>query len=352
MKNPNGFGTVYKISKKGRRKPWVAKVTVGWEIVTDKKTGKEKTKQITQPIGYFEEKNEALDALVLYRINPISPKASITLRGLYDEWSEAKFEYISKPTQDNYKAGWKYLAKFEKIKFKELRTAHLQSVIDQCRKKGMSRSTMEKIKAVATMLYDYAIQNDIINKNYAEFIKLPKTDKEEKEIFSDLELRTLEKHADTMEWVDTILILIYTGMRISEMFDLTKFNVNLEKKVIAGGIKTEAGKNRTIPIHPKIQKYIQKWYDKNGDYLICNSNGGRLHANNYRNRRYYPVLEKLEIRKLNPHCCRHTFASLLRKAGADTKSIQKLVGHAKYSTTADIYTHTDIEELKIAVNKI
>lgn len=351
MKNPNGFGTVYKISEKGRRNPWVAKVTVGWEIVIDK-TGKEKTKQITQTIGYFETKSEALDALVLHRVNPVSPKANIVLGALYEEWSEGKFEYISKSTKDNYKAGWKYLAKFEKIKFKELRTAHLQSVIDQCRRKDMSRSTMEKIKAVATMLYDYAIQNDIINKNYADYIKLPKIDKEEKEIFSDLELRTLEKQADTVDWVDTILILIYTGMRISEMFDLTKFNVDLENMVITGGIKTEAGKNRTIPIHPKIQKFIKKWYDKNGDYLICNINGGRLHANNYRNRGYYPALEKLKIRKLNPHCCRHTFASLLRNAGADTISIQKLIGHAKYSTTADIYTHIYLEELKTAINKI
>ncbi len=352
MKNPNGFGTVYKISKKGRRKPWIARVTVGWELVTNKKTGKEKLKQIYQTIGYFETKQEGLDALILNRINPVSPKANITLKELYEEWSATKFEYISKSTKDNYKAGWKHLSKFQNIKFKELRTAHLQSIIDQCRKNDMSRSSMEKIKAVATMLYDYAIQNDITNKNYAEFIKLPKSDKEEKERFTELELKTMEKFADTIEWVDTILILNYTGLRISEMLGLTKFNIDLENMIIKGGIKTEAGKNRCVPIHPKIQKYVKAWYDKDGDYLICNSEGKQIDKDNYRKRIYYPALEKLKIRKLTPHCCRHTFCSRLRDAGADTKSIQELAGHSKYSFTSDIYTHIDIDALKTAINKI
>lgn len=343
MKNPNGFGTVYKLSTKGRRKPWVAKITTGWTL---------EGKQTYQTIGYFETKQEGLDALVLHRINPVSPKANITFGDLYEEWSASKYEYISRPTIDNYKAGWKHLSKFKSVKFKELRTAHLQSIINKCHTSKMSRSTMEKIKAVASMLYGYAMQNDILNKNYAEFIKLPKVEKEEKQIFSDLEIKVLENNADIIEWADTVLILIYTGLRISEQLLLTKFNIDTENMIIKGGIKTDAGKNRPIPIHPKIQKYIKAWYDKGGDYLICNEKGGQLSTKKYREDMYYPVLEKLNIRKLNPHCCRHTFASRLRDAGADTKSIQELIGHSKYSFTADNYTHIDIESLKKAINKI
>jgi site-specific recombinase XerD len=58
------------------------------------------------------------------------------------------------------------------------------------------------------------------------------------------------------------------------------------------------------------------------------------------------------VRDLVPHSTRHTFASLLNKAGANTKAIQEILGHADYSTTANIYTHTDIDELKKAIEKI
>ncbi len=342
MKLPNGYGTVYKLSG-NRRNPWIARMTTGWDEGNNK--------QLFQTIGYFHEKVDALDALTKYRISPVSDKANITLQALYDEWSIMKYEYISKQTKDCYKAGWKHLSKYGKVKFKELRTAHVQAVIDTCNKSGMSRSSLEKIKVVATMLYGYAMQNDVVNKNYAEFVNLPKYEKEEKESFTDLEVQKLENNED-IPWVDTILILIYTGMRINEMLGLTRFNIDMENQLIIGGIKTESGKNRIIPIHPKILKHVKKWYDVNGDRLICNENKRRILDNNYRKKMYYPALKALDIRELNPHCCRHTFASLLNKAGVDTIDIQRMMGHSKYSFTADTYTHINIAELKCAISKI
>jgi len=344
MKFPNGYGSVYKLAG-SRRKPWIARLTVDWEL-TDSTA-----KQIIQTIGYYEDKKQALDALVLYKFNPIPFKAELTFKELHKEWSEGKYAYISKATINSYNAGWNYLSKFGHVKFTELRTAQMQSVIDSCFKAGMSRSTLEKIKVVATMLYGYAIQNDIVNKNYAEFLRLPKAEKEEKSFFTDLEIQKLEKAIEA-PWVDTILILIYTGMRINEMLSLTKFNVDLDKQIITGGLKTDSGKNRVIPIHPKISALINKWYAKKGDYLICNEQGKHIQDKVYREKHFYPALEQLGLRKLNPHCCRHTFASLMRSAGADTMSIQKLIGHSKYSFTADTYTHTDVEELKKAINLI
>ncbi|MBU5440346.1 tyrosine-type recombinase/integrase [Tissierella sp. MSJ-40] len=63
-------------------------------------------------------------------------------------------------------------------------------------------------------------------------------------------------------------------------------------------------------------------------------------------------LEKVGIRKLTPYSARHTFASLLNKAGADKVYIQKLIGHSDYSTTTNIYTHLEMEELKKAIEMI
>jgi len=345
FKRPNGYGTYYKLPG-NRRRPWIAIATTGWEIIDGK------LRQLRQIIGYFEDDKKAEHALESHRFNPIPPKADITLGELYEEWSSGKYQYISKQTVDNYKAAWKYLSKYKNAKVKELRTAHLQSIIDKCFREKKSRSTLEKIRIVSVSLFNYAIENDILSKNYADFIRLPKAEKIEKNRFTDLEIKKMIAAAPDNEWVATILIMIYSGMRISEMLGLTKFNVDLERGIITGGVKTEAGKNRVIPIHPKIMQYVKQWYNKNGEALICNDKGKALSAKRYRENFYYPALEAARVRKLVPHICRHTFGSLMAEARIDPVHIQKLIGHADYATTANIYTHLEIEPLREAINKI
>lgn len=342
MKNPNGHGTVYKLSGK-RRKPWIARVTTGWTP---------EGKQTYQTIGYFETKRQGMDALSLHRINPISPKSDMTLGDIYEEWSTAKYEKISADTVYGYKASWYQLERHSKLKFKELRTVHIQSIIDDMYRANKSKSAMEKVRTLCNLLYKYAMQNDIVDKNYAEFIEMPKTKKKEKEIFTDLDIKKLEELAVTDKWANTILILIYTGMRISELLTLTKFNIDIENMVIRGGIKTDAGKDRIIPIHSKIQQYIKTWHSQNKDTIIFKEDGKKILPEYYRNYLYYPVLEKAGIKKLTPHSCRHTFASLMARSGVDTLYIQKLIGHSDYSTTANIYTHPEMQELKKAIESI
>lgn len=350
MRNPNGYGTVYKLSG-SRRNPYIARIPVSQKIVFNKKKQKDELRPVYQTLGYYKDRPSAMAALTDYYRGSIIPRDKITLEEVYKEWSEGKYTYLSKQTTDSYKAGWKHLSTYKNVKFTELRTSHFQSVIDKLHKDGMSRSTLEKVKIVSGMMYDYAMQNDIVNKNYAEFINLPKAEKIEKEIFSDLDIQKLEKVADD-EWVMTILILIYTGLRINEFLSLTRFSINMADLTITGGLKTDAGKNRIIPINTKIIKYIQYWLNKNGDYLICGDKGRHVADKKYREDYYYPALESLSIKKLNPHCCRHTCASLLHRAGADPKYIQLIMGHSKYAFTADTYTHAKIEELKDAINKI
>ncbi len=354
MRNPNGHGSVYKVGGR-RRKPWVARVTTGWTTVIAQKgknAGKEVPKQLYQTIGYFETKREGMDALALHRVSPVSPKNNITLGELYEEWSKGKYKNISRSTENNYRAAWKYISLLGKAKFKDIRTSHWQAIIDQCASNDLSRSSLKKIKTVAVMLYEHALQNDIVNKNYAEYITLPKETKEEREIFTDIDIKNMFDQVDTVPWVDTVLIMIYSGMRISEMLELTKFNVDIKNQIITGGLKTEAGKNRIIPIHPKIIPFIKKWYDKNGESLICRDDGKKMSAKYYREKFYYPALEQLEIKQLTPHACRHTFASRAARAKVDPLHTQKIIGHADYAFTANEYTHPEIEELKKAIRKI
>lgn len=348
MRNANGSGTVYKL--KGRRhNPWIARSFCGCEIAVNKKTGAEYAKANYETIGYFKTKDEAQATLFKNRLNPLSPKRDITLQELYTEWSNVYFKNISRSTADNYSSAWLYLTKYGRGKFADLRTSQMQDIVDNAEK---SRSTLSKIKILCGLLYKYAMQNDIVNRNYAEFIRLPKEGaRVEHDIMSDLDIKVLQEN-DDIQWVKVILILIYTGMRISEMLNLTRFSVDLQSGIITGGVKTDAGKNRIIPIGPKIMPYIKYWYDKKGDTLICNAKGKKIDTKTFRDKCFYETLELLNIKKVTPHTTRHTFATLMARASADPLSIQRIMGHTNYAFTANNYTHPYIEELKKAINLI
>lgn len=341
MKLPNGFGSVYKV-KGNRRNSWVARVTTGWA---------EDGKQLKYYVGSYKTRAEAISALTEYNKNPIGERSGITLNALFEEWVNLKYETISKSTRETYNAAWKHLSKLSDMQFQDIKTSHLQDVITSMSKAGLSKSSCHKVKVLAGLLYQYAMADDIVSKNYAELVKLPEETAKGRECFTEIEIKAIEKLAEDDQWANSILILIYTGMRIGELLKLTKFNIDLKAMTITGGSKTEAGKNRTIPIHPKIQNYIRQWYNTDGSYII-NRNGQRILVDYYRTQLYYPTLEKAGVRNLVPHSTRHTFASLLSKAGANTKAIQEIIGHADYSTTANIYTHTDLEELRQAIEKI
>lgn len=117
------------------------------------------------------------------------------------------------------------------------------------------------------------------------------------EIFSADDIKILFEN-DDVHLVDTILILIYTGMRISEFLNLNKFQVNLQEMVIVGGLKTDAGRDRIIPIHPKIQKYIINHYESCQNKLI--EHNGKPYTSRYYRKCYYRVLEELSARRYHP----------------------------------------------------
>lgn len=147
-------------------------------------------------------------------------------------------------------------------------------------------------------------------------------------------------------------MMIYTGFRITAFLELTRFDYDRSSNILKGGIKTEAGKGRMIPVHPVIKPYLEYFLSLGGEKIITTEDGMGYTINNFRKRYYYPTPESLGIRRLSPHTCRHTFVTMLTKAGAKTTTIQKLAGHADYSTTANVYTHADIGSLTTAINKM
>ena len=343
-KRENGTGSVYK-RKDLKRRPWVAAAPA--ELMRDDTAGKVLTQQMI--IGRFATAQEAKDALDEYRRNPTT-KYNITLDELHSEWQEIAYRSISKQTKDNYDACWQKLSPLYTSRFRDLRTAQLQAVIDTYG--SMSHSTLSKIKALLTQLYDYAMQNDIVTRNYAKFLVLPKQTKTKKDCFSDLELERIRQAAGTIPFADVILMMCYTGFRISEFLELTPFSYDPALNALRGGKKTDAGRDRVVPVHHAIKPYLAAWMAKGGKTIICTDTGESYTTDMFRRRCYYPALEAIGIRRLSPHATRHTFATRLAAAGARTEDIQALAGHEDYEVTANTYIHQDIRTLQTAIEKL
>lgn len=341
MKKANGNGSVSKLSGI-RRKPYIARVTLGW----DESTGR----QIRKTIGTYVTQKEAQKALIDYLDNPYDLDLSnILFKDVYEKWSKLKYPKVSHSAILGYQSAYNNVEKLHNMKIKDIKARHLQEAIDSCSK---GQATKKKIKFLFGQMFAYAMQNDIITKDYSEFVDIGKASEESKrEPFSNKEIELLWKHIDDIEFIDTILIMIYSGFRIGELLELETKNIDLVNMTMTGGLKTEAGKNRLVPIHPKIFPLIEKRYNKDNQYLIINFKGKKMKYDNYYKEKFIPIMEQLNMEH-RPHNCRHTFATLLSNANANATAIKKMIGHESYATTEKIYTHKDIEELRKNVELI
>ena len=313
-------------------------------------------------LGAYKDMKSAQAALDCYFNDITVNYSTMTVQQIYDEWSKVHFQTLTRNGEQGYKTAYKYLDSLYSRKMCELKTADFQRCIDKCAQ-NFSRSQCEKVKQICSQLCKYAMQNDIIDKNYAEFLKLPKQNKKEKEIFTDNELNLLWQHSDD-ERVQIILIMCYTGFRIGEMCNIKKTNVNIEEGYIIAGEKTKAGIDRMVPIFSDVAPFIKNLYTQSTSGKLIDMNVKTL-----RNNIFYsalsdlkfidpptknPKTNKLEYKnpRLTPHCTRHTFATLCVNAGLSAKKLQKIIGHAKFETTADIYVHEDFNSLKKEIEKL
>lgn len=336
MKHPNGFGSVVKLSGK-RRKPFWVRKTVGWN---------EKGHPKYETIGYYATREEGLIALAEYNKNPWDIDGSkVTLEKLFEEWCEKKLPKLGKSSQAVLKSAYGHTKSLWNMKYKEIKSFHMQDCIDNC---GRSYSVQGAIKNLFGHLDKFALEIDLINKSYSQLVTAAPIPETNKEPFADKEVDVLWEHKDD-PWVDTVLIFMYTGFRISELLDVKCEHVDITNKTITGGTKTKAGKGRIIPIHSKIFPLVKKRYDEGNEYLISWKKKP-VSVDNYRI--YWKrVMDKLEMNH-TPHECRHTFRSKLDSANANKKCIDMMMGHKSKEVGERIYTHKTLDELREAIELI
>ena len=333
MRLPSGYGSIIK-NKGNRRKPYQVRITRGWD---------DNGKQLYSTLGWFEKREEAIIALSEYNSSPYDIEANKeTFTDIFEKWKLEHYPKVSNNAIVNYNLAYKYCKAIHKMRFKDIRLTHLQAIIDNC---GKGYPTRKIIRALMNQLFSFAIKNDIVEKKYSEYVNVGQNEgKINRRPFTQKEIKKLFDNVDKLDWVDTVLIMIFSGLRVGELLDLKTENVHIEERYMVGGLKTKAGRNRIIPINRKIEPFIKKYYNPKNEYLITNFKGNQMQYSNYRREKFDNVMEKLRMEH-NPHDCRHTFASLMDTANANKLCIKRIMGHSSQDITEDVYTHKSIEEL-------
>ena len=367
-RRPNNTGTVVKLSGK-RRTPFCARVMSDErDIMTGKK------KQIC--IGTFATREEALNALSLYslkksnsisnedarniapnlfdRIQEKTKKRVPTFKDVYHILDEEEFSKLSKSARNGYGSWIKHFETIYNRPIDNITLADLQYVFDNDKSKN---GTQLHMKVLCSKIFEYAVIHQYISRDfdYTSYIRIAEFKQSTKHYpFTMDEIKKL-KALDTSE-AHLILIYIYTGLRAGELLNIDRNNIHIDEpcnddgskmmiSYIITGSKTDAGKNRIVPIHNDIKQFVVDELLKSDKRLIDCSykflRGSILSTvNNYLNAAH------------TMHDTRQTFASLCQLHNVDVYARKKILGHKLKDITFDIYTSASKNKLWTEVNKI
>lgn len=342
---PNGFGQISKI-KGNLRNPYRAMVTVGKTPM-----GKPICK-LLKPKAYFKTYNEAYQALMKYHEEPFNLGDVITCNELYERWSSEHFKNIGKSRQ-RYESAWKYCSDKHDALVVDIRPRDIKHCMyngTMTMKNGTVRTpsptTQSSIKMLWSLMLDYAVEYEIVNRNYAREFSMPKDilDKQKKaykghKCLSKDELVLLQTNI-TNVYAEMAYVQCYMGWRPGELCELKTSNIDLENMIIVGGFKTDAGTDRIVPIHPAIRSIIANRYDPEHEYLY--DVAYRTYRNNL-----VKVLPEHQV-----HDCRKTFITMAKDAGVNEYAIKRIVGHRISDITESVYTERNIEWLANEISKI
>ena len=261
-----------------------------------------------------------------------------TFAQVYDKFMEWKFSEnnrkLSKSAQALYKAAFNNCTILHDKVFCQIKTVDMQKVVDDC---PLKHSSKELIVNLFKQMYKYADIHELIEKDYYTHVAVKSENDDIKGIpFAADDIKKLWTNSDNPICAN-ILILIYSGLRISEYVSA---EINLKDRYFFGGVKTEAGKNRYVPIHSSILPLIRQ----NPNRLNCTSVNFRI--------KLYELLERLDIEKHTPHDCRHTFAMLCDENGIKETDKKMMIGHAFQDISNGIYGHRTLGYLKEQIELI
>lgn len=322
---------------------------------------------------------EALDKMREYLANKQTAADTQTPEvPLFEEyarhWYEAYHSQVEASTYANYRYTLKLLnSAFGSLQLCQVKTAEVNRFINELEQKGYSSSQISKCRSMLIQILDTAEADDLVVKNYARraFRTTKRLHKQQKthtkDAFSVEEAERLLADLPDDLLGNSIRLLLVSGLRLQELLALTPADigedgswvrVNKAVKMVDGIPKLGDPKSftsrRVIPIAPKY-RHIARWLRENGGqaFLWCAPRQeSLLYSTGSMRRRYYRLLEKYpDVRRLSPHCCRHTYVTLLQQQGVPMETIARLTGHTDIKTTGN-YLHISSDTLASAVHAL
>ena len=242
-------------------------------------------------------------------------------------------------------------------------------------KEGMSEAYLTRVKVFLHMVFNYAVQNNLIVVNPTQGVKIPKTGlNENRSLTKEEELRLLAAARDFKKpFMFIVVVALYTGCRKGELFALKWRHIDFENRTIKidsqlireytpfiegetktvyapKAPKTKNSKRLIHMIEPLAMEFMEyktmqlKWKEEHGfvhsedDYVFASRvNTALCDATFYKN--YHKLLQKAGVENANFHTLRHTFATRCLESNINLLSISKTLGHSSIKVTGDIYIH-------------
>lgn len=396
MKLPNSYGSVIRLAGR-RRKKYAARISVGYKqriCVPNKKEyfpiiekyGMEFRKgkndyamygddSVLEQLNavhcayrlefvrkykyleYFERSKDAYDYLAKYNAKePVQEHSSLasepSFKDVYDRYVEFAKSLKKKPTETtlrSWKTGYNLWKDIHDLRFRSITTKQLQKCMTE--HSDLAKSSVGKMTTVIKKMYKYAVGNQLCDMDLSPFLFAEYSNEQKyvHSVFTDEEIEMLWKHSKE-EGARVILILIYTGMRCSEFLELSTDCIHLSDGYMTGGNKTDAGRNRVIPIHKRILPIIRELYNASNKYLYPNSIGGHYTYQHFRDNKWKKWKKQYGLDHYT-HDCRHTCASKLEAAGVSLFHRKLILGHSVRDLTEGTYTHVPVESLIEDINK-
>lgn len=359
MKLPNGFGSISFLGQ-NRRNPFMMRAPA----VFDEYGRAKRT-----IIGYTDDWYKAMEALIIYNKDPLSiEKKELTFEQIYNLWSahqKNRFKELKEKGKLPKTKKRAYAPNYDSVfhnqckdlhqrKIVELCTSDFQKIVDDCDK---GYSTRRYIKLLGKQLFLHSIFLGLkLDINVIDRIELGEIEGIKKHnIFSDLDIQILWQNLgntkiDPENIIDVVLITLFSGMRPTELLEQKTAKIDLKTQIMIGGIKTNAGIDREIPIHDKILPLIKKRYDEGNKYLITKKDKSPFKYRHFL-KLFKDLMEKLNMEHI-PYDCRATVATKLYNAGIDELIYKLILGHAINDVTEKHYISISRDQKVEAINKI
>lgn len=348
----SGTGSVYRRGDK-----WLAVRTM---FYLDEE-GQKRRKTISRT---FEKKSDAINALpMMYFPDPAQEKRErkeqATLKVIYELWLPT--HRAGKDTMNCYKAAWVHLKPLHDQRIAEIDVDDLQECIDEC---PNGKATRRNMKTLIGLLYKYAIPRGYLPEKLvlSDYLVISGEEGVGGRALPDEYVKTLRKKLWQVPGVDIILVQCYTGFRPSELLSLRVEDYNAKEQAFIGGAKTDAGRNRTVTISPKIAGIVKSQVGDRTSGPIYRVGEKPMSAAAYREIFYaalaacglenptYEVKGK-QRHTYTPHSCRHTFATMMKKVTADSRDKLELIGHTSEEMLR-YYQEVSLEDLRKITDRL